>query len=406
MKFIKILFPRIHPELASGCAGVFTLFFALAVSSCSKEFKTTTGSNGNGSATATIETNFTKTANSSSIKDAVQNQSALTDASDALTRTLPKVFRGVTLEDVEDRDAKSPDSKKGKQYAGEIAQIAAAIKNNSSTDDSEKWITTRIVFDFDKKNKLNADNYKRLTSLLHDSSARTFVMGEFLDSKQLPECSVDCFQNRVDNYLSVLGSNVDVWEVGNEVNGIWTGPDISATVKKINIAAQKVKDTGGATVLTLYYNKECASSNEEIFNWIKNYSKDIKADNIDYVLASYYEDECKIKNDGKKVNRRPAPTEWKAFFQTVQTAFAHSTGAPLKVGFGEVGTKNKSAPKDEKLELIDYYYGTVNSTLSNDKDLKDIYVGGFFWWQYKYDMVFGKDKAGFNDKLKSILSRW
>ena len=50
------------------------------------------------------------------------------------------------------------------------------------------------------------------------------VMGELLDSSDAKHIGVASFQQRVESYLSVLGATVGIWEVGNEVNGDWTGP--------------------------------------------------------------------------------------------------------------------------------------------------------------------------------------
>jgi len=317
-------------------------------------------------------------------------------------RSIPAILRGVTLENVEDRDAASPDSKDGRKYKKEITEIANAIKNNSREDQS-KWIMTRIVFDLDKDKKKivpNAANYQRLTTLLHDPSSRSYVMGEILDSKPFVDCLMECFQNRVIDYLSTLGGNVDIWEAGNEINGAWTGEDISLSIAKINFALQKIKEAGGKTAITLYYNKGCAEGREEVFSWLSTYGKNLRKDDIDYVLVSYYEDECK--------DRRPDAAEWKDFFNTVLLAFKHSdeNREKIKVGFGEIGRRDNNAKKDTKLGLIRYYYGIIHTALSQDPDLKDSYIGGYFWWQYKYDMVTGKDKEEFNREFNNILAGW
>ncbi len=31
------------------------------------------------------------------------------------------------------------------------------------------------------------------------------------------------YKNRVKEYMGVLGNNVDIWEIGNEINGEWLG---------------------------------------------------------------------------------------------------------------------------------------------------------------------------------------
>ena len=56
--------------------------------------------------------------------------------------------------------------------------------------------------------------------------------------------------DRTAQYLSALGNQVDMWEIGNEVNGNWTGAysDVSA---KIYDAWQQVHAAGKRSELTL-----------------------------------------------------------------------------------------------------------------------------------------------------------
>ena len=81
--------------------------------------------------------------------------------------------------------------------------------------------------------------------------------------------------------------------------------------------------------------------------------------NLDYVFVSYYEDDC---ND--------LQPDWPVVFKRLAEKFPKS-----KIGFGEVGTLNKA----NKAEFINRYY-KLKITEPN-------YVGGYFWWYYKQDMV-------------------
>ncbi len=49
-------------------------------------------------------------------------------------------------------------------------------------------------------------------------------MGELLDSSDEKKISIAAYNKRVESYLAAFGRDVDIWEIGNEVNGNWTGP--------------------------------------------------------------------------------------------------------------------------------------------------------------------------------------
>jgi hypothetical protein len=75
-------------------------------------------------------------------------------------------------------------------------------------------------------------------------------MGELVDSSHVPRYTLQQYHDRTAQYLSALGNQVDMWEIGNEVNGNWTGAysDVSA---KIYDAWQQVHAAGKRSELTL-----------------------------------------------------------------------------------------------------------------------------------------------------------
>ena len=148
----------------------------------------------------------------------------------------------------------------------------------------------------------------------------SFIMGEILDSQYVSTYSVADYSSRTASYLNTLGSYVDVWEVGNEVNGEWLGstPD---GVAKMYDAYMQVKQRGWKTALTLYYNgpldegsASCwASADHQMFNWAQaNIPSEMKQ-HLDYVLVSYYEDDC----NGIQPN-------WTSVFQQLAQMFPYS----------------------------------------------------------------------------------
>src|SRR5690606_24795448 len=76
--------------------------------------------------------------------------------------------------------------------------------------------TARIVFD----EGVPAATYADVVPAIH---AVADVMGEILDSQFVADIGVDAYRARTREYVAALGPSVDIWEVGNEINGEWLG---------------------------------------------------------------------------------------------------------------------------------------------------------------------------------------
>lgn len=218
----------------------------------------------------------------------------------------------------------------------------------------QKKMTTRIVFD----EWIPASEYVNAVNQIHNVS---YIMGEILDSYYMSQYDTTQYRQRVNDYLNTLGNKVDLWEIGNEVNGEWLG-NIDDVINKITIAFKQVKlsRTPKLASLTLYYNKNCWEyPQNEMFRWV-NERLPLKIRNsLDYVLVSYYEDDCN--------NYQP---NWQQVFDSLHVLFPNS-----KLGIGECGTIKTT----KKASYIRRYY-KMNITTPN-------YVGGYFWWYYKQDCV-------------------
>lgn len=213
--------------------------------------------------------------------------------------------------------------------------------------------TTRIVFD-EYEAGVDPEYYTGPATAIHNVS---FVMGEILDSFYMPDYPPDRYAARVVDYVSNLGDSVDIWEIGNEVNGEWVGGDVTA---KLERAYDIVKGQGKVAALTLYYNEGCwESADHEMFRWAEaNVPARLKL-GLDYVLVSYYEDDC----EGLQPN-------WQPVFDRLGAMFPNS-----KIGFGEVGTATAS----KKAAYLTRYY---KMPIQHPR-----YIGGHFWWYFKQDMV-------------------
>lgn len=213
-----------------------------------------------------------------------------------------------------------------------------------------KDMTVRIVFD----EYMPPEYYKTAVNLIHQKSK---IMGELLDSASVKEYTVEEYKERADQYIVEL-KNVDIWEVGNEVNGEWLGPE-NDVVAKITTAYSIAKSHNKVTALTLFYNEhEDVPTHNKMFTWANtNIPEDMKK-GLDYVLVSYY------PND---LNSEP---DWPKVFNRLHALFPNA-----HLGFGEVGTSDES----KKSEFIQYFY--------NLKINEPYYIGGYFWWYYIQDMI-------------------
>jgi hypothetical protein len=212
--------------------------------------------------------------------------------------------------------------------------------------------TTRIVFD----EWVPATDYATPVSKIHNVS---FIMGELLDSYYMKQYSLQQYTDRTNEYVNLLGSKVDIWEIGNEVNGEWCGTT-SAVVAKLNAAYDIVKAKNMKTALTLYYNYNCwENASNEMFRWAKANINTKMKNGLDYVWVSYYEDDC----NGYQPN-------WQKVMDSLHVLFPNS-----KIGIGECGTTKST----KKASYINRYYGMKITTPN--------YVGGYFWWYYKQDCV-------------------
>lgn len=223
--------------------------------------------------------------------------------------------------------------------------------------------TTRIVFD----EFISATEYQTAVNQIHNVS---FIMGELLDSYYVNQYDLTQYVSRTNEYVNLLGDKVDIWEVGNEVNGEWLGT-ISDVVAKIDTAYKIIKSKGKKTAITLYYNKVCyEQAQNEMFRWVNQRLNSQIRNGLDYVWISYYEDDCNAYQP-----------DWQVVFDSLHVLFPNS-----KIGIGECGTLKTT----RKAAYINRYY-KMNITTPK-------YVGGYFWWYYKQDCV------PYTDTLWTVLN--
>ena len=246
----------------------------------------------------------------------------------------------------------------------QLPAIITSLKNLA------KKPTTRIVFD----EKVPASEYKNIVSQIHKVSG---TMGELVDSSSMKQYSLAQYLSRTKQYLNTLKGNIDIWEIGNEINGEWLG-STSSVVAKMTGAYDLVKQQEGKAALTLYYNQGCyGKADHELFAWAKKNIPPRMKQGLDYVFISYYEDDCN--------NLEP---DWPAVFNKLGALFPNS-----KIGFGECGTINKNFK-----EAYIYNYYTMQITHPR-------YVLGGFWWYFDASQSGGPgDMVPWKNHLWSVLN--
>ncbi len=223
--------------------------------------------------------------------------------------------------------------------------------------------TVRIVFDLG----MHPADYRDAVEQIHQVA---YILGQPADSGYVKHYTLDQYQALFREYLAAFGGIVDLWEVGNEVNGNWLGPpaDVSA---KVSAAYDIVKAAGKKTVLTLSYNEglgcaasppECAEAAQyEMYTWVRAHVPLRMRRGVDYVLFSYYpEHSPDFKPD------------WKREFARIGEIFPQA-----RLGFGELGMDRGT--EAQKAALIDQFYPM---RIDHPR-----YIKGLFWWYFRQDMV-------------------
>lgn len=212
--------------------------------------------------------------------------------------------------------------------------------------------TARIVFDEFVAAREYGDIPRRIADV-------AFTLGALLDSSAFKRYGLNQYKDRVREYVVAFGNDIDVWEIGNEINGEWLG-NTRSVVAKLEAAYDVVNANGGTTAMTLYYNRGCwENERNEMFAWARrNIPNRIKS-GIDYVYVSYYEDDC-----------RGLQLDWPALFEQLGEVFPKA-----KLGVGECGTRDA---KRKEAYLRRYYTMRIDHPR---------FVGGYYWWYFSTDMV-------------------
>lgn len=222
--------------------------------------------------------------------------------------------------------------------------------------------TIRIYFNV----KQSPRYYAKAVRLLHPSS---YLMGELLDSSEETSITTSAFEARTKSYLQALGASIDIWEIGNEVNGRWLGRYQTVSAK-LTEAYRAVAARHYRTAMTLFYDAGCGNGSQELdpIAFTRKYVPATVREGLNYVLLSYFEDYCH--------GIRPSVAQWTSYFKRLHSLYPHA-----RLGFGEIGLRNPATTQTVATArtLISHYYGL--------KINLPYYIGGYFWWYYAEDCV-------------------
>jgi hypothetical protein len=190
---------------------------------------------------------------------------------------------------------------------------------------------------------------------------------------------------------------VNIWEIGNEINGEWLstvnctgGTECVAQAKDVIGKAEAMYNTvisaGESPAITLYYEPpQTVTSGYNMIPWEETYIPAAMHNGLKYVFVSYYETD----ND----NFRPSRTEWDAIFKRLAADFPNA-----KVGFGEIGMDNPvgSGTLVKAENIFRYYQGLSFPDIPR-------YTRAGFWWYGAEDLVPTSRWPAFFREVQSTL---
>lgn len=285
-------------------------------------------------------------------------------------RALPTPWRGVTTERVDRLD-----------------DLVAALGSHAERP------TVRIVFQPGATPASYAVAVRRVRRV-------AYVMGQPFDSTAMRAASVSRYRRRTAAFVERFGDRVDVWEIGNELNGSWVGRPRTIDAKVA--AAYDVVERDHAaehlrSAITLNYwpSHDCYGHPwERTLAFARQLPRRVRH-GVDVVLLSFYETACVPR-------AHPTDAQFVRVFTRLGRVFPQA-----RLGMGEIGAQGAAdgLPQDpslqEKQRVAARYYGLQSPLRAA---LGRRYVGGYFWWYYLQDAVLAPPGQSLWPTLEGLLS--
>jgi hypothetical protein len=262
-------------------------------------------------------------------------------------------LRGVTLESV-----------------GRLSAIEQALARHSRRP------TARLVF----QQGAGPARYARAVRRLHDDAD---LMGEILDSTAVRRTTVREYRNRTRAFVHRFGRRLDLYEIGNELNGEWLGRPRTINAKvaaAYDVVEQEYAGLGLRSVITLNYwpSRDCYARDwEATLPFARKLPRRVRH-GVDLVLLSFYETACSPR-------AHPTVEQFASTLRALTRIFPRA-----RVGIGELGAQGRAdgLPHDptlaEKKRIARRYIGMHDRLRS---EVGPRFVGGYFWWYYATDAV-------------------
>ena len=280
------------------------------------------------------------------------------------------VMRGVTLDGVDDVDAAT-----------------------RAIDALPFTATVRLVTD---PGRGPGDYEAAITAL----SSRARLVVQLVDSTDMAGLTTDRARQRARAFVERYASQVEVWEVGNEVNGAWTGTGPEEINEKVLAMAEQVRAAGepAAITLNLWSRPDCHEAEwEDESAYLATVPAPL-AGAIDYAFLSAYETACDPV-------QRPSAAEVGDALEALGAAFPRA-----RLGIGEIGAQRgedgdggRGIPeptRDEKIAVARRWI-SMNGQLA--QRFGDRYVGGWFWWYFRQDVVEAPPGESMGGELAELL---
>jgi hypothetical protein len=347
------------------------------------------------------------------------------------TNDPPQLIYGITIEDTERPD----------QIIDTVKRMRRATQNR---------VAVRLVID--PTHDLDDEHYKARIDAI--KSEGVTIMALLADSHDLHKFKSDSdykptdiskYRKRVEKALSTLGSSIDIWEIGNEINGEWAGwkekegNDVkqdwekASPVKReksrqwvynqVRTAYDVLQPANKCMAITFYYNDDQQNhscwpkpdelsdgSKYEMLTWITDHFTDKEMrDHIKYVFISYYENtECRKLLSG---NLETDAGRFSNILRLLSEKFEKAD-----VGFGEFGPecqyeegcsysdehkRNRLCKQciDDIKDFIPRYYRAYQDELIRRQTPR--FTGGYFYWYGLQDMI-PSDSMAVNELVNAI----
>lgn len=196
------------------------------------------------------------------------------------------------------------------------------------------------------------------------------VLGEPIDSSAAKRYTRAAYLARIQEYVTAF-PEIDAWEVGNEVNGTWTGKEIAAKVA--DAAAWVDAHSSALVVLTLYWQLGTDAAKASTFNWARANLPPAVRSHLDVVLLSTW------------IEDAPLGLGFDTVMRTLAAEFPDQ-----RIGLGELGYWNADTSRVwwayDRHDPTGAARRAVSSQLLAASLGYPTSVGGGFWWYFVQEM--------------------